>query len=148
MEKILCYMKNETGKMKMKFVPIEEAKQNPDYLLRVQAEIGDYSWTDEAHMEQTKEKLLEGMFDVIRSIAKHESFWIIKGLNEYKEDALTIPPGFIPGDGIPQEAKDGKVSVAWKADFTGISGRFPYDEAMRRRALVESFEKALRRETI
>ena len=139
MEKILCYMKDETGQMTMKFVPIEEAKQNPDYLLRVHAEIGDYSWTDEAHMEQTKEKLLEGMIDVIRSLAKHESFWIVKGLNEYKEDALTIPPGFNLGDGIPPEAKEGKVSVAWNVEFIGISGHFPYDEAMRRRALVESF---------
>lgn len=121
---ILGYIKDENGKFVHKFVE-ESEKNNPDILFHVGATFGEYIWTDEEHIEQAKAALLEQMFDAIRDLAKLDSFWIVKAPSYW--NAFCHPDNLV--DPVPQAAKEGKTSIAWKINFPQMEGYYPWGVA-------------------
>ena len=69
---------------------------------------GDYLWCNEDQIEETKEVLLEQMFETIREIAKKDEFWIIK-----KADANNP----LTTMGCPIADMDKAYTVGWKVAF-------------------------------
>jgi hypothetical protein len=128
------YIKDENGKMVRKFIPEDEVGKNPDVLFRASAGFGDYLWTDEEHMEEAKEALLESMFNSIRKIAKMDEFWIVKSSSEW--ECNTHPLFQTPL--VPQEAKDGKCTVAWRIIFPNLEGYCTLDVAERRQKQLDA----------
>lgn len=81
---------DENGKMVRKWTPIEDLSEATPEIGCV---YGNIVRTDADHIEETKSDLLEDMIARIRTLAKHDNFWIVK-----------------PTD-------DGQFVVAWKAEF-------------------------------
>ena len=81
---------DENGKLVRKWTPVEnESEATPDNC----CVYGNYVKTNADHIEEAKAGLLEDMIALIRILALHDNFWIVK-----------------PTD-------DGQVTVAWKAEF-------------------------------
>lgn len=132
------YIQGEDGKLVRKFVKEADVDlpENRDLLYRVSAQFGDYCWTDEAHIEDAKEVMLDILCSKIRRLAKLDEFWVIRDEADYRKELLDHPfyeDGKINGtpveDWIPQEAKEGKLSVAWKVEISTLERYLPKDEA-------------------
>lgn len=68
---------------------------------------GEYILTDEEHIQDAKDILLEILIDTIRALAKEDDFWIIKTAEDHRNAPLSKILG------VPKEA-EGKGTVAWK----------------------------------
>ncbi len=129
----LGFIKDESGKLVRKWVKEGEEGKDPDVLHQVSSLFGDYIWTDEEHMEDAKEELLEGLFNAIRELAKNDKFWIVKREADWRNDAQNDPVREIQQlsveEWIPQAAKEGKATVAWKIMFPTYDGYYTWEEA-------------------
>ena len=127
------YVKNEDGTLKRKWVQVGEEAKYPDVLFQVCSQFGDYIWTDEEHMDEAKDALLEQMINNIRKLAKVEQFWIVKKEDDFRHEAQDNPVREIRGESveefIPQEAKDGKCTLGWKISCPQLDGYYKWDEA-------------------
>lgn len=121
----LGYIKDENGKLVPKWVKEGEEK-NPDVLFHVAAQFGDYTVTDEEHMVEAKEALLEQMFNTIRKLATKDEFWIVKKPSDFENEKN---PLLALGHDAPQWAKEGKILIAWKIGFPSLEGYYTYDDA-------------------
>lgn len=139
------YIKDEDGKLVRKWVKEGEEGKDPAVLYQVASQFGDYTWTDEEHMKEAKKALLEQMINTIFNLATLDAFWIVKTLDDFKNDAQNNPVREIQNISvekfIPQEAKEGKCMLAWKIDFPQIQGYYKWDEAEKlRKQLSECCE--------
>ena len=130
----LGYVKDESGKLVRKLVKKGEEGKDPDVLYPVEAEFCNYVWTDDEHLDETKDALLEGMIESIRMLAKIDNFWHVKKEDDYLREILYNPLSeYMPEDQlaslIPQEAKEGKCSVAFRVSFPHMEGYYKWDEA-------------------
>lgn len=127
----IAYIKDENGKLVRKLVKEGEEGKNPDALYQVATQFGNYIWTDDEHLAEAKDALLERMIDMIRKLAAIDNFWIVKKEDDYRRDAQNNPLyEYGPEEQfIPQEAKEGKCSVAWKIDFPQLGGYYKWDDA-------------------
>jgi hypothetical protein len=122
----LGYIKDEYGNLVRKWIE-EGQERNPEFLFFVGATFGDYIWTDEKHIEEAKENLLEQMISALRELAKNDEFWIVQSpsyWNNFSHQDNLVDP-------VPQEAKEGKSSVAWNIHLPQMAGYYPWDEAER-----------------
>lgn len=106
---IVLHGKDENGNPVRKFVPVELTEEP---LLTECHQYGDYRKVKEAEIPETKEVLLEQLFDTIREIAKDDKFWIVKRASDFKNCALR-PAGF----------SDDDVTVGYKIDFPQMYGK-------------------------
>lgn len=81
--------KDENGVPVRRFVPCDDQAPEPECFL-----YGNYMVAEEDQIQQAKEELLKGMFDVIKKVSEDDRFWIVKKL------------------------EDNKYTVAWKIEFT------------------------------
>lgn len=64
---------DENGKPVRRFVPADDPGKEPEY-----AVYGDYRLLKEhENIQNTKEELLQGLFDVIRELSGKDEFWIV-----------------------------------------------------------------------
>lgn len=68
---------------------------------------GDYVRVKESQLQEAKDQLLVGLFDLIKEIAKDEKFWIIKRASDFDNSLLGRPDGFADDD----------VTVGYKIDL-------------------------------
>ena len=130
----LGYIKDENGKLVRKWVNEGEEGKDPEVLYQVTSQFGDYIWTDDEHMDEAKDVLLERMIDTIRNLAKLDEFWSVKREADFRHDAqdhpsLVMQPSLSVEDFVPQEAKDGKCTVAWKIELPQFGGYYEWNEA-------------------
>ena len=141
----LGYIKDENGNLVRKWIKNGEEGKDPAVLYQVASQFGDCTWTDDEHMEEAKKALLEQMIDTIRKLAKFDEFWIVKTLDDFKNDAKNHPVREMQGlsveEFVPQEAKEGKCTLARKIDFPQFQGYYKWDEAEKlRKQLSECCE--------
>lgn len=136
------YIKDESGKLVRKWVKAGEEGENPDVLYQVASQFGDYIWTDEEHMDEAKDALLEKMLNTIRNLAKLDAFWIVKTAENYRKDAqnspLCVAQGISVEEYIPQQAKEGKCTVALKLEFPQFNGFYKWNEAEKLRKQLDA----------
>ena len=136
----LGYVKDDNGKLVRKW--FREGDDDSDFLFHVVAEFGDYLWTDDEHMEEAKDALLEKMFSKIRKLAKLDEFWIVKRLSDFERaeaEAMSATGSLFP---VPHEAKDGKCALSWRFHIPQMEGYYKRDEAdQRQKQLEECFGK-------
>lgn len=120
----LGFIRDENGKLVRKWVR-EGEEHNPEFLFRVGAEFCDYIWTDEDHIEEAKEGMLEQMFDAIRCLSKLDEFWVVKGPDYWEQ--FSHPDNMV--DPIPQQVRDGKISIAWMVEFPQMVGYYHFEES-------------------
>lgn len=137
----LGYIKDESGKFVPKLVKEGEQGKDPNILYKVSTQFGGYLWTDEEHMDEAKNALLEQMINTIRNLARLDRFWIIKGEDDFRRDAQDHPAREIQGlsveELVPQEAKEGKCTVALKFDLPQMDGYYQWDEAEKLREQLD-----------
>lgn len=127
------YIKDENGNLVRKWVKDGEEGKDPDVLYQVAAQFGDYIWTDEGHMEDAKNALLEQMINTIRKLATMDAFWVMKTLDDFQNNAQNNPVREMQNLSvekfIPQEAKEGKCMLGWEIDFPQFEGYYKWDDA-------------------
>ena len=69
----VIFVADENGKPVRKFVPMDDERPGPEY-----ANYGDYLITDAEHIQEAKEKLLEGMYEVLKKLSEKDEFWIVR----------------------------------------------------------------------
>ena len=69
----VIFVADENGKPVRKFVPENDERPGPEY-----ANYGDYVITDAEHIQEAKEKLLDGMHEVLRNLSEKDEFWIVR----------------------------------------------------------------------
>lgn len=72
----VIFVEDENGKPVRKFVPENDERPGPEY-----ANYGDYVITDAEHIQEAKEKLLEGMCEVLKKLSEKDEFWIVKAID-------------------------------------------------------------------
>ena len=72
----VIFVEDENGKPVRKFVPENDERPGPCYAI-----YGDYLRTDKAHIQETKDSLLESLFDTLRNLSENEDFWIVKEID-------------------------------------------------------------------
>ena len=129
----LGYIKDESGNLVRKWVKDGDEGKDPNVLYHVASQFGDYTWTDDEHMKEAKDALLEQMINTIRKLAEMDEFWIVKRYDDFLNAAQDHPAREIAGLSvevfIPQEAKEGKCTLAWKINFPQFGGYYKWDEA-------------------
>lgn len=119
----LGYVKDENGELIRKF--IRDGEDDSEVLYRVVADFGDYLWTDEEHMEEAKEALLEHLFDAIRNLAKNDRFWLVKIRSDFEKDEAESFGLYL----VPQYAKEGKFTLGWRFHLPQMEDYYKRDEA-------------------
>ena len=89
------------GKPVRKWVPVDEAPEPECH------QYGGYLKVKEEQIPETKEVLLEQLFDMLREIAKDDKFWIVKRASDFDNSILGRPAGF----------SDDDVTVGYKIDL-------------------------------
>ena len=125
----LGYIKGENGELIRKF--IRDGEDDSEVLFRVVAEFGDYLWTDDEHMEEAKEALLEHLFSTIKNLAKNDRFWLVKRLSDFEKDEAeyagsTGTRSLFP---VPKEAKEVKFALGWRFNLPHMEEYYKRDEA-------------------
>ena len=137
----LGYIKNENGEYVRKWVKDGEEGKDPNVLYKVSSQFGDYVWTDDAHMDEAKDALLEQMISTLRNLAKINEFWLVKREDDFRRSAKDDPVREMQGlsveEFIPQEAKEGKCIVAWRIDFPHLEAYYKWDEAEKLRKQLD-----------
>ena len=125
----LGYIKGENGELIRKF--IRDGEDDPEVLFHVVAEFGDYLWTDDEHMEEAKEALLEHLFCSIKNLAKNDRFWLVKRLSDFEKDEAEYAGSSGTGSlfSVPKEAKEGKFTLGLRFRIPHMEGYYKKDEA-------------------
>ena len=140
----LGFVKDKNCKLIRKWVQDGEEGKDPNVLYQVDAMFGDYTWTDEEHMEEARDALLERMFTLIRNLAKMDEFWIVKTVddmwNDFQNSILSDFHKLNREEWLgyqSQEAKDGKRTVGVKIEFPQMLGYHKWEDADKLRKQVE-----------
>ena len=127
------YIYDGNGTFERKWIQPGDEGKDPKVLYKTTSVFGDYIWSDEEHINDAKNVLLEQLLDTIRSLAKLDEFWIVKREDDYRLDAKDNPLREVQGlsveEFIPQEAKERKCTIGWKIDIPQLECLYPWDES-------------------